>query len=119
MDGPKGQVIVGAEVSIMAAPRCDGARIIPESKMQEVGRLPKTLESYGDHQESWLKACREGTPTASNFNFAAAVTEVALLGSIALRHGKRLEWDAAKMSFPNEPAADQYLRVELRKGWDI
>jgi hypothetical protein len=119
MDGPKGQVIVGTEASIMAGPWCDGARIIPESKMQEVGRLPKTLGSYGDHLESWLKACREGTPTASNFRFAAAVTEVALLGSIALRHGKRLEWDAARMGFPNEPAADQYLRVELRKGWDI
>jgi hypothetical protein len=119
MGGPKGQVIVGTEASIMAGPWCDGARIIPESKMQEVGRLSKTLESYGDHLESWLKACREGTPTASNFTFAAAVTEVALLGSIALRHGKRLEWDAAKMCFPDEPAANQYLRIELRKGWDI
>ncbi len=119
MDGPKGQVIVGTEASIMVGPWCDGARIIPERKMQEVGRLPKTLETYGDHLESWLKACREGTPTASNFSFAAAVTEVALLGSIALRHGKPLEWDAVKMCFPNEPAADRYLCVELRKGWDV
>lgn len=119
MGGPKGQVIVGSEASIMAGPWCDDARIIPESKMQEVGTLPKTLESYGDHMESWLKACREGTPTASNFTFAAAVTEVALLGSITLRHGKRLEWDGEKMCFPNEPAADKYLRVELRKGWDV
>ena len=103
----------------MAGPWCDGARIIPEPKMQEVGRLPKTLESYGDHMESWVKACREGTPTASNFDFAARVTEVALLGSIALRMGRKLEWDAEKMCFPNEPAADKYLRVELRKGWAI
>ena len=70
------------------------ARIIPEKKMQEVGRLPWTVEGYGDHLGSWLKACREGTPMASNFAFAAAVTEVALLGSIALRHGRKLQWDA-------------------------
>jgi hypothetical protein len=86
--------------------------------MQEVGRLPSTIEGYGDHWESWLKACKEGTATASNFTFAAAVTEVALLGSIALRHGKKLQWDAEKMCFPNEPEANKYLHVELRKGWE-
>ncbi|MGD0039259.1 MAG: hypothetical protein ABSE84_02390 [Isosphaeraceae bacterium] len=118
MGGPKGQVIVGTEGSIMAGPRCDGARIIPEKKMHEVGKLPWTVEGYGDHLESWLRACREGTPTASTFEFAAAVTEVALLGSIALRHGKKLQWDARNMRFPSEPEADKYLWVELRKGWD-
>ncbi|MGA2616128.1 MAG: Gfo/Idh/MocA family oxidoreductase [Thermoguttaceae bacterium] len=119
MEGPKGQVIVGSECSIMAGPWCDGARIIPEKRMQQVGKVPWTVEGYGDHLESWLKACREGTPTASNFGFAAAVTEVALLGSIALRHGRKLQWDGRDMRFPNEPEADKYLRVELRKGWDV
>lgn len=118
MGGPKGQVIVGSEASIMAGAWCDGARIIPEKKMQEIGRIPQTLNSFGEHHVSWLRACREGTPTASNFDFAARVTEVALLGSIALRYGKKLEWDAEKMRFPNEPAADKFLRVELRKGWE-
>jgi hypothetical protein len=119
MGGPKGQVIVGSQCSIMAGPWCDGARIIPETKMQEVGKIPWTVEGFGDHVLSWLKACREGTPTASNFDFAAAVTEVALLGSIALRHGKKLHWDSKNMRFPNEPEADKYLRVELRKGWNV
>lgn len=119
MGGPMGQVIVGSDCSIMAGAWCDGARIIPEKKMREVGKLPWTLEGYGDHLASWLKACREGTPTASNFGFAAAVTEIALLGSIALRHGKKLQWDAQNMRFPNEPEADKYLRVELRKGWNV
>lgn len=64
-------------------------------------------------RRSFLKGC-----AASKFDFAARVTEVALLGSIALRYGKKLEWDAEKMRFPNEPAADKFLRVELRKGWD-
>jgi len=114
-----GQVIVGAEASVMADPWCLQGRMIPEKKMREVGRVPQTLESYGDHAASWLKACRQGTPTASNFQFAAQVTEVALLGSIALKHGKKLEWNAERMCFPNDPEADKYLRVDLRKGWDV
>ena len=88
-------------------------------ELKEVGRIPRTLDSFGEHHLSWLRACREGTPTASNFDFAARVTEVALLGSIALRCGKKLEWDAEKMCFPNAPEANQYLRVELRKGWEV
>jgi hypothetical protein len=119
MGGPMGQVIVGSECSIMAGAWGDNARIIPEKKMREVGKMPWTLEGYGDHMFSWLKACKEGTPTASNFDFAAAVTEVALLGSIALRHGRKLHWDAQNMRFPNEPEADKYLRVELSKGWNV
>jgi len=119
MGGPKGQVIVGSEASIMAGPWCDGARIIPEKKMKEVGKVDWTVEGYGDHLGSWLKACKEGTPTASNFEASAAVTEIALLGSIALRHGKKLQWDPNSMRFPNEPEADKYLQVELRKGWDV
>ena len=73
MGGPKGQVIVGAEASIMAGPWCDGARIIPEKKMKEVGKIPQTLPSFGQHNLSWLRACKEGTPTASNFDFASRV----------------------------------------------
>jgi hypothetical protein len=114
-----GQVIVGSECSIMADPWCGGARIIPEKKMQEVGKSPWTVEGYGDHMQSWLRACKEKSPTASNFQFAAAVTEIALLGSIALRHGKKLDWDATNMRFLNEPQADKYLHADLRKGWDI
>ena len=85
----------------------------------EIGRVPQTFESFGDHAASWLKACRLGTPTASNFQFAARVTEVALLGSIALRHGKKLEWDSEKMCFPKDPEANRYLTIELCKGWDV
>jgi len=103
----------------MADPWCGGARIIPEKKMQEVGKSPWTVEGYGDHMQSWLRACKEKSPTASNFQFAAAVTEIALLGSIALRHGKKLDWDATNMRFLNEPQADKYLHADLRKGWDI
>jgi hypothetical protein len=114
-----GQVIVGSEASVMGDPWCSQGRMIPEKKMQEVGRVPQTVESYGEHMESWAKACKQGTRTSSDFDFASQVTEVALLGSIALLHGKTLEWDTEKMCFPKDPAANKYLRVELRKGWDV
>ena len=87
--------------------------------MQDVGKLPQTLESYGDHMGSWVKACKEGTPTASNFDFAAAVTEVALLGSIALRHGKKLQWDGQNMRISRRARGRQVPARRVRKGWEV
>ena len=63
-------------------------RLIPESKMQAYQRPPKTLpRSIGHHQE-WIKACKEGTPTRSNFpDFAGPLTEAVLLGTVCVRMG--------------------------------
>ena len=42
-----------------------------------------------------------------------------LLGNIAYRVGRKLEWDAARMKFPNCPEAEQYLQREYRPGWTL
>jgi hypothetical protein len=42
-----------------------------------------------------------------------------LLGVIALRIEGKLEWDAAKMRFTNNPEANKYLKPTFRKGWSL
>ena len=54
-----------------------------------------------------------------NFDKAGPLTEVVLLGNIALRVDKKLLWDATTMRFPNAPEADQYLHHEYRPGWEL
>jgi hypothetical protein len=46
------------------------------------------------HKE-WLQACKDGKHDVpySNFDIAAYLTEIILLGCVALRVGKKLEWD--------------------------
>jgi hypothetical protein len=55
----------------------------------------------------------------SNFNYAAMLTETILLGNVAMRVGKKLEWDGPNMKVTNCPEAEQYIKPEFRKGWDL
>jgi predicted dehydrogenase len=75
------------------------------------------------HQKrEWVEAIKAGKPAmaASNFDFAARLTEAMLLGNIAVRFGgKKLEWDAAKMAFTNSADATRLVSKEYRKGWEL
>jgi hypothetical protein len=42
-----------------------------------------------------------------------------LLGSVAYRVGKRLEWDAAALTATNCPEADRFIRKQYRPGWEV
>jgi hypothetical protein len=55
----------------------------------------------------------------SNFDYASELTEAVLLGNVALRLGKPIEWDARNMRVKGAPEADQYIRAEYRKGWSL
>ncbi|MHC4994291.1 MAG: Gfo/Idh/MocA family protein [Planctomycetota bacterium] len=94
-------------------------RIIPESRMQAYPRPAKTLERSIGHYEEWIRACKGGAPGGSNFDIAGPLTEAVLLGNIALRTGKKLEWDAVAFRFINEPDADSLLRCGCRRDWGV
>jgi hypothetical protein len=42
-----------------------------------------------------------------------------LLGNVALRVGKKIQWDSQAMRARNCPEADQYIHPEFRKGWEV
>ncbi|MEW6302120.1 MAG: Gfo/Idh/MocA family oxidoreductase [Verrucomicrobiota bacterium] len=70
-------------------------------------------------KKEWLEAIRgKGTPY-SNFDVAAYLTEIILLGCVALRVGKKLDWDGPKMRAKNAPEARQFVKRDYRKGWKV
>ena len=60
-----------------------------------------------------------GAPGYSNFDIAAYLTEIILLGCVALRVGKKIEWDGPKMLATNAPEAAQFIHRTYRKGWEL
>ncbi|MEM6911923.1 MAG: Gfo/Idh/MocA family oxidoreductase [Verrucomicrobiota bacterium] len=67
----------------------------------------------------WAKAIKgRGPEPGSNFDYAAKLTEVSLLGVLAQRFGGRIEWDAQSMRITNRPELNQYLRTPARTGWE-
>ena len=110
--GDKGKILTGSHGA-------NGVRIIPESKMNAYQKPAATLARSIGHREEWIEACKGGQPAGANFDYAGPLTEVVLLGNIALRTGKKLLWDGENMKFTNVPAANQYLHREYRAGWTL
>jgi predicted dehydrogenase len=96
-------------------------RLLPESRMKEFTPPPATLPRIpdSDHYKDWLIACRGGRPACSSFDFAGPLTETVLLGNVALRLGRKIEWDARRLRVPGCPEADQHIRRPYRKGWEL
>ncbi|MBI5094524.1 MAG: hypothetical protein HZB26_19085 [Candidatus Hydrogenedentes bacterium] len=94
-------------------------RLIPESRMKEYGTPPVKLPRSPGHGKEWVNACKGGEPAGSNFDFAGPLTEVVLLGNVAIRTGKKLLWDGPNMTVTNVPEANQYINPPYREGWKL
>jgi len=111
--GDKGKIMGGSHGGT-------SARIIPESKMKEYNRPPKTIARSPGHHTEWINACKSGQPAGSNFDYAGPFTEVVLLGNIALRMmHKKLYYDGPNMKVTNLPEANEYIHRQYRRGWTL
>ena len=94
-------------------------RLLPETDFEGFERPePFIAKSLGHHAE-WLHACKTGSPTTCNFEYAGWLTEANHLGNVAYRSGQKLIWDPKKMKATNCPNADQFIHREYRKGWSL
>lgn len=76
-------------------------------------------EDTGGPYVEWINAIRTGTPALSNFDASGPFSETVLLGNLAVRLGKRMQWDGKNLKATNAPEADAIVRRKYRKGWEI
>lgn len=97
-----------------------GPRIIPEARAKEIGAPRRVLTRSVGHYKEWLDACKGGSPAGSNFSdHAAHLTEVVLLGNIALRTKEKLLWDGLNLRCTNSEAANRLINPPYRSGWSL
>ncbi len=94
-------------------------QLIPETRKKEYGAPPKKLPRSPGHGIEWVNACKGGEPAGANFDFAGPLTEVVLLGNIAIRTQQKLLWDGPNMTITNVPEANQYINPPYREGWTL
>lgn len=93
--------------------------LLPEADFKDFkAPEPWIAPSLGHHQE-WLHACKTGAPTLCNFDYSGALVEHNLLGTVAFRAGKKLQWDAENLKATNCPEADRLIRPPYREGWTL
>jgi predicted dehydrogenase len=100
--------------------------LIPEKRRKEFKPPDKTLPRSQGHYQEWIDACKGGKPGGSNFDIAGPLTEMVLLGTVALRLELKeplsrtaLRWDPQKMQCPNVPEANSFIRRPYREGWSL
>jgi len=121
LDGKgNGVLFIGDKGKIMCAGWGGSPLIIPDSKMKEYKRPARTLpRTNGDHTRDWVNAIKKGTKACSDFSYSAHLTEVVLLGNVALRAGKKIYWDGANMKATNAPEADKLINPGYNNGWTL
>lgn len=116
-----GTIILGSKGKIVFRDwNPDGFRLLPEDQFKDFkGPAPTIQRAPNGPYREWIEACKGGPRCLSDFDHAGRLTEFVLLGNVALRVGEKIEWDAKKLRAKNCPEADQYIRREYRKGWEL
>ncbi|MHC4504462.1 MAG: Gfo/Idh/MocA family protein [Planctomycetota bacterium] len=113
-----GSMFVGEKGTILVSD-VSSPRIVPESKMKAFDRPKPFIPRVKDHKIEWFESIRTGKPASSSFADAGGhLAEVVLLGNLAVRTGRKIEWDGENLKATNCPEADRYIRREYRKGWE-
>jgi hypothetical protein len=125
MVGDKGQIFSDSDYGTNFYLKLkDDKEYSPGAQHPAVQAVPQTiprntLPGRDAHHQEWIAACKGGPKPYSNFDIAAYLTEIMVLGCVAMRAGKKLEWDGPNMVAKNAPEAAQFVHPEFRKGWEM
>lgn len=93
--------------------------LLPEKDFENFQRPDPFIPASPGQQAEWIQCIKTGKTPSCNFDYSGWLTEANHLGNVAYRIGKKLEWDPVNLRCPNAPEADQYIRREYRKGWEL
>jgi predicted dehydrogenase len=115
-----GSLLVGQK-GMIALDDAYGARykLYPEKDFQGFKPPPKSMPRSTGHMNDWIEAIKMGRQACSHFEYATALTGMVLLGNLALRAGKPIEWDAKEIRATNATEAEALIKPPYRRGWDL
>ena len=114
-----GALLIGSKGKLLHETYGARPRLLPESLHKSFGRPAQKLPRIPNenHEMNWVDAAKGKAQSSSPFEYAAKLTEVMLLGIVALKAGRRLEYDGANMRITNVPSANEYLARQPRPGF--
>ena len=115
--------MIGEKKTLITGGRPNKPRLmVPDEEWREFLKNPpaQTFKRIGEEQpqQEWIDCIKNNTLPGSNFEYAADLSEMALIGVLAQKFAAKIEYDAAKMKITNRPDIDTFINVPARKGWE-
>ncbi len=114
-----GSVIIGTKGVLATCDRGEGVQLLPAARWKEYVLPPPMLTRSPGHMLDWVRACKGGERSCSDFSIAGPFAEWLSLMVIAMRVPGKLEWDSRNLRFTNSTEANRYLKPVFRKGWEL
>lgn len=123
-DADGGVLFMGDKGVLMCGCYGMNPQLLPGKRMKEFQQPAPTIERIpggsDGHEKDWARACKGGKPASSNWEYSGPMTEVVLLGNLAVRNpNQRLLWDGPNLKITNDADADAYIRRNFRAGWSL
>ncbi len=118
--GEKGQLFSPDDYGSKFFLKLEGEKAFTDgAKHEATAAIEQTIPRSPGHNQEWFDMMKNGTPAYSNFEIAGYLTEIILLGCVALRVGEgvNMKWDGPNMRSPNCPEAAQFVKRDARTGW--
>lgn len=77
------------------------------------------IPKMGNFQKQWINACKTDLKTACDFEYSGNMIENMLLGMVAYRVGKKIQYDPVAGKVTNSPEGDALLSRKYRDGWPL
>ncbi len=129
---PEGAILyIGTKGKMLQHTYGHDPRLLPKSLHETVGEpkalLPRITHGESEHELNWIEAIRGKAEISCPFEYAGPLTEVMLLGIVALRAGGKIHYDGANMRVTNtikgsggkETDPNQFLKRDYRAGWKL
>ena len=121
-DSGGGQLWIGTDGKLVAGTYGDDPKLLDPARQAEIMAHPpaqKYPRSPGVYAE-WIAACKSGAPAGSTFDgLAGPLTEMVLLGYLAVRMGRTLEVNPATGQITNPTVPAEFVQPTYRAGWSL
>ena len=107
--GSRGKLLVGSMPQLLPLSHHKAYKLPPQKYPRDLRPPPA----------QWVQAIKTGEKPSCSFDWAGLITEVGLLGNVAIRTGERIEWDPANMRVTNVEKANEFIKPVYREGWKL
>ena len=126
-DGDNGSLFIGTKGLLTTGCYGDDTRLMPASVMEtqqeafdKLEKIIPRVETPGGHRRDWVRACKDGNPSASDFEYAVPLTKTVLLGNLAMQTGEKVYWDASNDRITNSVrGAKALIKPKYRKSYSL